>query len=113
MNKPFAYMWTTSSGQLNLVFTQDQVDSIPHSGRADDAIEALRPLVAHQFKHEGAMDEARAYIEESGIDGVDDMDDESVQAYTIWMAIGDIHDESSCVSPMTEEETIEYNHKYF
>lgn len=113
MTKPVTYIWTTSSGRLNLVFTQDQVDSIPCSGPADDQIELLRPLVAHQFKPDGAMEEARAYIEEAGIDGVDGMDDESVQEYIIWMAIGDIHDESGCVRPMTIDETTEYNHKYF
>ena len=113
MKKPFAYMWTTSSGRLDLVFTQDQVDSVPRSGPADDQIEVIRPLVAHQFKPEGAMDEARTYIEEAGIDGVDGMDDESVQEYIIWLAIGDIQDGGSCLRPMTIDETIEYIDKYF
>lgn len=44
MTKPVTSIWTTSSGRLNLVFTQDQVDSIPCSGPADDQIELLRPL---------------------------------------------------------------------
>lgn len=51
MKKPFAYMWTTSSGRLNLVFTQDQIDSVPCSGPADDQIGILRPLVARQFEN--------------------------------------------------------------
>lgn len=82
------------TGRLMLVLTQDDIDSVPSSGPADEAIAALRrdPRIEAQLQA-GNMNHITAHLGEYGAwDRVELMDfDENLNRW-LWLAICDIRE---------------------
>lgn len=82
------------SGRITLVLTQDDVDSVPSSGSADDAIAALRkiPRIKNQLLA-ADMNQVRAHLETYGAwDRVELMEYDDNLSRWLWLAICDIRE---------------------
>lgn len=88
---PYAMLWSTGSGIETICITRDQLAVIPFGGQCDDACEVLAAEVkATHGKINYA--ELRDYLESVAIEGVEDMDQDSILKYTVFMAACDLYD---------------------
>ena len=81
-----------SLNYFDLYFTRQDVDSVPSSGRCDDAVKiiAKKPYIVRQFAN---IDNSKLSNELSGYGAWDDIELQDKQANIeriIWIACGDI-----------------------
>jgi hypothetical protein len=91
--KNHKHYWSDSSGRIELAFT-DAYDSGYHSGDCEQDIRAIIDnddvLILKYNDTNG-----RSYLHECGLDDVDNMSDDDILMYVVWMACGDIMGENA------------------
>lgn len=82
------------TGCLTLKLTQEDVDSVPQSGAADEEIAALRKIPRIEDQLQAAkMYQVREHLGGYGAWSRDElMDDEASRDRWLWLAICDIHE---------------------
>jgi len=87
-------IWSSSSGRIELEFTQEQYESVPIQGPADDVVLVLSkiPNISKQFEQYSDKDIA-AYLRDFGAWSEDDLASrcDNIQR-VIWMACLDLRE---------------------
>ena len=87
-----SYIWTDSSGRIELAFTATEIDPVPQSGAVDDAIaELLETRRAELQKLD--LEQLRECVNEYGTELEDDADADTVYSYLLWLAVLDIKED--------------------
>lgn len=88
---PYAMLWSTSSGRETICIKRDQLAVFPFGGQCQDASEVLAAEVKATHGNIN-YEELRGYLDDSGIECVEGMDEDSVLEYAVFMAACDIYD---------------------